>query len=80
MKHLNGMKLLLIMSREFLAMVDVVIKLYQEEVPNGNLRSTSKLQALIIATLALGLRPRQRGCQVVSQEDARESHHMLPGV
>jgi hypothetical protein len=80
MKHLNGMKLLLIMSREFLAMVDVVIKLYQEEVPNGNLRSTSKLQALIIATLALGLRPRQRGCKVVSQEDARESHHMLPGV
>jgi len=80
MKHLNGMKLLLIMSREFLAMVDVVIKLYQEEVPNGNLRSTSKLQAFIIATLALGLRPRQRGCKVVSQEDARESHHMLPGV
>jgi len=50
-----------------------------------------------VATLALGSRPRQRGCKVVGQregspgakargspgvrqEEAQESHHILPGV
>ncbi len=33
-----------------------------------------------VATLALGLRPKQRGCKVTGQEEARESHHILPGV
>jgi hypothetical protein len=31
-----------------------------------------------IATLALGLRPRQRGCKGAGQEKAQESHHILP--
>jgi hypothetical protein len=42
----------------------------------------------IVITLALGSRPKQRGCKVVGQEgaqeskqeEARESHHILPGV
>jgi len=33
-----------------------------------------------IATLTLGLRPRQRGCKSVGQEEAWESHHILPGL
>jgi len=34
-----------------------------------------------VATLALGSRPRQRGCKVADQEEkARESHHILPGM
>jgi hypothetical protein len=49
-----------------------------------------------ITTLALGSRPRQRGCKVAGQEEAREpkqtgrkgadqkgareSHHILPGM
>jgi hypothetical protein len=33
-----------------------------------------------VATLALGSRPRQRGCKGVGQEEARESHQRLPGV
>jgi len=34
-----------------------------------------------VATLALGLRPRLRGCKVAGQEEeARESHHKLLGV
>jgi hypothetical protein len=33
-----------------------------------------------VATLALGSRPRQRGCKGVGQEKARESHHILPGM
>jgi len=33
-----------------------------------------------VATLALGSRPRQRGCKSAGQEEARESHHILPGV
>jgi hypothetical protein len=35
---------------------------------------------LIVATLALGSRPRQRGCKGAGQEEARESHQRLPGV
>jgi hypothetical protein len=34
----------------------------------------------IIATLALGSRPKQRGYKGVGQEKAREWHHILPGV
>jgi hypothetical protein len=34
----------------------------------------------IVATLALGSRPKQRGCKGAGQEEARESHHVLPGV
>ncbi len=30
--------------------------------------------AVIVATLALGSRPRQRGCKGAGQEEARESH------
>jgi len=30
-----------------------------------------------VATLTLGLRPKQRGCKVVGQEEAQESHHIL---
>jgi hypothetical protein len=33
-----------------------------------------------VATLALGLRPRQRGCKGAGQREARESHQGLPGV
>jgi len=33
-----------------------------------------------VATLALGLQPRQRGCKVAGQEEARKSHHILSGV
>jgi hypothetical protein len=41
-----------------------------------------------VATLALGSQPRQKGCKVAGQEEirelrqeeARESHHILPGV
>ncbi len=33
-----------------------------------------------VATLALGLRPKQRGCKGAGQEEAWESHHILPGV
>ncbi len=36
--------------------------------------------AVIVATLALGSRPRQRGCKGAGQEEARESHQRLPGV
>jgi hypothetical protein len=35
---------------------------------------------LIVATLALGSRPRQRGCNGAGQREARESHQGLPGV
>jgi hypothetical protein len=46
------------------------------------------LVVVVVATLALGSRPRQRGCKVagqeevweLSQEDPGESHHILPGV
>jgi hypothetical protein len=34
----------------------------------------------IVATLALGSRLRQKGYKGVGQEEARESHHILPGV
>ncbi len=33
-----------------------------------------------VATLAVGSRPRQRGCKVAGQEEAGESHHLFPGV
>jgi hypothetical protein len=33
-----------------------------------------------VATLALGSRPRQRGCKGTGQREARESHQGLPGV
>jgi hypothetical protein len=33
-----------------------------------------------VATLALGSRPRQRGCKGASQEEAQESHQRLLGV
>jgi hypothetical protein len=33
-----------------------------------------------VATLALGSRPRQRGCKGAGQREARESHQGLPGV
>ncbi len=33
-----------------------------------------------VATLALGSRPRQRGCKGAGQEEARESHQRLPGM
>jgi len=33
-----------------------------------------------VATLALGSRPRQRGCKGACQEEAQESHQRLPGV
>jgi hypothetical protein len=34
----------------------------------------------VVVTLALGSRLRQRGCKSVGQEEARELHHILPGV
>jgi hypothetical protein len=40
----------------------------------------ARLVAAPVATLALGSRPRQRGCKGAGQEKARESHHKLPGV
>jgi len=36
--------------------------------------------AVAVATLALGSRPRQRGCKGAGQGEARESHQRLPGV
>ncbi len=58
--------------------------------------NTNLTRALIVATLALGSRPRQRACKGVSQKEARESkqthckgvgqeeagesHHILPRV
>jgi hypothetical protein len=33
-----------------------------------------------VATLALSSQPRQRGCNVEGQEEARESHYTLPGM
>jgi len=33
-----------------------------------------------VATLALGSRPRQRGCKGAGQREAQESHQRLPGV
>jgi len=33
-----------------------------------------------VVTLALGSRPKQRGCKGAGQEEARESHQRLPGV
>jgi hypothetical protein len=41
---------------------------------------SKQFEALAVATLALGSRPRQRGCKGVGQEEARESHQRLPGV
>ncbi len=46
------------------------------------------MSPLSVVTLALGSRPRQRGCKVASQEEVRElrqeegweSHHILLGV
>jgi hypothetical protein len=35
---------------------------------------------IVVATLALGLRPRQRGYKGAGQEEARESHHIFLGV
>jgi hypothetical protein len=35
---------------------------------------------MAVTTLILGLQPRQRGCKVAGQEEALESHHILPGV
>jgi hypothetical protein len=46
---------------------NVIMKLYQ-------------LGGIHVATLALGSRPKQRGCKVVSQKGARESLQMLSGV
>jgi hypothetical protein len=39
---------------------------------------TFNIHLLIIATLVLGSQPRQRGYKVAGQEEARESHHILP--
>jgi len=33
-----------------------------------------------VTTLTLGSRTRQRGCKGAGQEEARESHHVFPGV
>jgi hypothetical protein len=35
---------------------------------------------VFVATLALGSRPRQRGCKVASQKEGRESFRMFLGV
>jgi len=35
---------------------------------------------IIVATLALGSRLKQRGYKSAGQEEVRESHHILPGV
>jgi len=41
---------------------------------------TKKKKKENVATLALGLRPRQKGCKGAGQEEAKESHHILSGV
>jgi hypothetical protein len=38
------------------------------------------LANVCVATLALGSRPRQRGCKGAGQREAQESHQGLPGV
>ncbi len=44
------------------------------------IRHKCKAKTRFVATLALGSRPRQRGCKGAGQEEARESHQRLPGV
>jgi hypothetical protein len=44
------------------------------------IKRRSKSQIENVATLALRSQPRLRGCKVAGQEEARESHHILPGV
>jgi len=36
--------------------------------------------SIVVATLALGSWPRQRGCKGEGQEETRETHHILPGM
>jgi hypothetical protein len=62
----------------------------------GGLNKSCRNNSLVVATLALGSRPGQRGCKVAGQEEARElkqkgckgadqeeaheSHHIFPGM
>jgi hypothetical protein len=46
----------------------------------GQTQGKSNFMSCNVTTLALGSRPRQRGCKGVGQEEAQESHHRLPGV
>ncbi len=46
----------------------------------GKEAKSSVAQVVDVATLALGSRPRQRGCKGAGQREARESHQGLPGV
>jgi hypothetical protein len=43
-------------------------------------RNAYALSMTNVATLDLGSRPRQRAYKVAGQEEARESHRMLPGM
>ncbi len=49
-------------------------------VEERDLSNHEETRMMNVAALALGLRPRQRGCKGAGQEKARESHHILPGV
>jgi hypothetical protein len=47
---------------------------------NGDEAHLFKVHMENVVTLVLGSRPRQRGYKGAGQEEARESHHILPGV
>ncbi len=61
-----------------------ILRLYGEGFgfgnPSLNLNYSMMILTPNVATLALGLRPRQGGYKVVGQEGAWESLHMLLGV
>jgi hypothetical protein len=63
---LNNFFLLVIMDKFDLNLVFVNVKLTPYK--------------FFVATLALGSRPRQRGCKGAGQREAQESHQGLPGV
>jgi hypothetical protein len=53
--------------------------LHQESMPNQS-PWFKNLTRSIVATLAFGLRPKQRACKGAGQEEAQESHHILLGM
>jgi hypothetical protein len=57
-------------SMRYSDIASIVLRL----IPNPLLHPLSSSN---VATLALGLWPRQRGCKVVGQEKTQESHHIL---
>jgi hypothetical protein len=64
-------------AKEFLGtLVTITLVCNKDE----SAKMVAKNHYLNVATLALGSRPRQRGCKGVGQREAQESHQGLPGV